>query len=203
MLLVSRWDDNDATDGALAALVEALLSTVAPPAADRSADVRPLVAEAARALAAAGHGSTAWQGVQQSSVPVHNAEEILLPDDDDVEGDVDGDAMDSSERRTVDVGSTAGGAAMPDHAHITNGVAGCRLHELGADELHSDQRPSTACMADLDSTESDTQSRTKHDSDDPAATKPKKARWLKAAERNKSRKKAKVIDVEHAVAMPC
>ncbi len=202
MLLVSRWDDNDATDSALAAMVEALLATVAPVAADRCADVRPLVAEAARALAAAGHGSTAWQGVQQSSVPAHNAEEIALPDDDDIEEDVDGDAVDSSDHGAVNIGSRAGGAAMPDHVHITNGVAECRLHELGADGLHSVQRPSTVCMAGSDTTEGDFESRTKHGSD-PAAMKPKKARWLKAAERNKSRKKAKVVDVEQAVAMPC
>jgi len=191
MLLVSRWDDNDATDGALAAMVEALLATVAPAAADRSADVRPLVAEAARALAAAGHGSTAWQGAQQSSGLVHNAEEIMLPDDDDVEED----AMDSSAHGAI--GSTAGGAAMPDHAHITNGVAECRLHELGAEVLDSMSDPETSMV------DGHSHLRTKHDSDDPAASKPKKARWLKAAERNKSRKKAKVLDVEQAMAMPC
>ena len=198
MLLVSRWDDNDATDGALAAMVEALLATVAPAAADRSADLRPLVAEAARALAAAGHGSAAWQGPQQTSVPVHNAEEITLPDDDDMQGDAEGEAPDNA----VDLSSTAGGAVIPDHAHITNGVAECRLHELGAEGPHSDERPSTACISGSLDAEGDTHFRTKHDSN-PAASKPKKARWLKSAERNKSRKKAKVLDVEQAVAMPC
>ena len=196
MLLVSRWDDNDATDGALPAMVEALLTTVAPAAADRSADVRPLVAEAAQALAAAGQGSTAEQEPSILSVHAHNAEEIVLPEDEDETGG------DDSERCAVGVESTVGSAAKPDHVHITNGVAECRLHEPGAEGPHRNQQPSTVCMVGSDTSEGDTELRTKHDSG-PTSKTPKKARWLTAAERNKSRKKAKVVDVEQAVAMSC
>ena len=199
MLLVSRWEDDDVEDGAVAAMVDELLATVAPAAADRSADLRPLVGAVGRALSAAGHGGRHWQGKGQENVPIYNAEEIALPDDDDEDGLIVGDEPDSSERRPGHDDGRPGAGSAVDHVHITNGVAECHLHASEAEGLHCDPRQMASCMAEPHSIDNGDQ-RIKHFNSTSAS---KKARWLKAAERNKARKKVKLTDVEQSVAVPC
>ena len=200
MLLVSRWDDSDANDGAVAAMVDALLATVAPAAADRRADLRPLVGEAGRALSTAGHGGKQCQGTGQETVPVHDAEEIAPADDDDDDVLMDGDEPDSGERLDGhDAGSPAADSAV-DHVHITDGVEGCRLRGLDAEGLHSDRQQVASCMTAPHGIENGDLSHHRTELCTGASAS-KKARWSKAAERVRSRKKAKLTDAEQAVAV--
>ena len=205
MLLVSRWDDEDADDGALPAMVDALLAFVSPAAADRSLDVRPHVAEAAKALSAAGHGDTRWHGTPQPSAPVEpNTEEIMLPDDDDVDEDDNVDAQCSIESPAGLAEAASDGIRTADHAHITNGVAECCLHEAGAEGLQpGDQRPASCIAGTHAFPDGDASHQRTEPHAGPSVLKSKKARWLKAAERNRSRKKAKLTDGEQATAVPC
>ena len=190
MLLVARWDDDDAGDCVVVAMVDALLATVAPAAHDRSADVRPLIAEAAQMLSRAGHGGTPWQGKRAAQVmaSVHSAEEIGLPDEVDIEIDTEGHAADVG--RSPASGLEGAGDRIDQHAHITNGVAECHLHPSQREQLlDNGQQSAAAGVAPHVASDTDSQQRTGLNAAQPELRVSKKARWTTAGERNRSRRR--------------
>ena len=193
MLLVARWDDDDAGDGVVAAMVDALLATVAPAANDRFIDVRPLIAEAEQLLMRAGYGGTPWQGngKAQTMASVHNAEEIVLPDEDDIA--IESDEANAHESRAAQIQGM--GDRTAEHAHITNGVAECHLQPSGAEHnYHNWEQPPAV--------DTDCQQRTGDSVAPPELRLSRKHRWRRSGERNRSRKKARSAEVEQLTTVP-
>ncbi len=183
-------------------LVDALLTTVAPAAHDRSADLRPQIAEAAQMLSRAGHGGTPWQGKREAQVmaSVHNAEEIALPDEVDSEMDTEGVAADVGRCSATE----GAGDRTEQHAHITNGVAECHLQPSQREQvLDSGRQSAAAAVAPRAAGDTDCQQRTEPDAVEPELRVAKTARWMTASERKRTRRRrSKSRCVEQLATLP-